>query len=153
MTKLKGYGIDGNIYRWIEDFLTDRTQFVAINGIKSERGMVTSGVPQGSVLGPTLFIYFINDLPSVTQCPNKIFADDTKAHKGIHKHEDSEILQTAINSMVKWSIKWQLGFNGEKCVMLHLGKNNPNHKYTIMQDNNIIDLKVNTCEKDYLKGV
>ena len=148
MTKLKGYGIDGNIYRWIEDFLTDRTQFVAINGIKSERGMVTSGVPQGSVLGPTLFIYFINDLPSVTQCPNKIFADDTKAHKGIHKHEDSEILQTAINSMVKWSIKWQLGFNGEKCVMLHLGKNNPNHKYTIMQDNNIIDLKVTTCEKD-----
>ena len=99
---------------WISDFLTNRTQFVAIDGVKSPKGDVTSGVPQGSVLGPTLFIYFINDLPDVTKCPKKIFADDTKAHKCIKSCDDNVILQNAINAMVEWSIKWQLGFNREK---------------------------------------
>ena len=148
MVKLRGYGISGNIYSWVKDFLSNRTQFVSINGVSSEKGLVTSGVPQGSVLGPTLFIYFINDLPSVTSCPNKIFADDTKAHKGIKSPNDNELLQNAINAMVDWSEKWQLGFNGQKCAMLHLGKNNPVYKYTIKHGNEHIDLKVTTCEKD-----
>ena len=133
---------------WISDFLTNRTQFVAIDGVKSPKGDVTSGVPQGSVLGPTLFIYFINDLPDVTKCPKKIFADDTKAHKCIKSCDDNVILQNAINAMVEWSIKWQLGFNGEKCSMLHLGKNNNRHKYTINHNNKTIDLKITNCEKD-----
>ena len=148
MVKIKGYGISGNIYNWVKDFLSDRTQYVSINGVRSEKGLVTSGVPQGSVLGPTLFIYFINDLPSVTSCPNKIFADDTKAHKGIKTPEDQKILQNAINAMVDWSEKWQLRFNGEKCAMLHLGKNNPLYEYEIKHGNEKIDLKVTTCEKD-----
>ena len=148
MAKLKGYGIDGSILNWINDFLNNRTQYVAINDVQSASGAVTSGVPQGSVLGPTLFIYFINDLPSVTKCPKKIFADDTKAHKGIQTPADRELLQSAIHAMVEWSIKWQLGFNGEKCAMLHLGKNNPRHKYSIKHNNDIIDLKITECEKD-----
>ena len=149
MTKLKGYGISGNIYNWVKDFLSNRSQYVSINGVTSEKGLVTSGVPQGSVLGPTLFIYFINDLPSVTSCPNKIFADDTKAHKDIKNDDDSELLQKAINAMVDWSEKWQLKFNADKCSMLHLGKNNPTHKYKIKHGKNEIDLKITTCEKDF----
>ena len=142
MTKLKGYGITGNIFNWVKDFLSDRTQYVSINGVRSEKGLVTSGVPQGSVLGPTLFIYFINDLPTVTSCPNKIFADDTKAHKGIKTMDDNELLQNAINAMVDWSLKWQLGFNGDKCAMLHIGRNNPMHKYKIRHGNEkIIDIE------------
>ena len=78
-----GYGVKGKIYDWIKDFLKDRTQYVNINENKSNNVPVTSGVPQGSVLGPTLFIYYINDLPSVASSITKMFADDTKAYRPI----------------------------------------------------------------------
>ena len=83
LSKLSGYGISGKLLSWIEDFLSDRMQYVSVNGVSSEKVSVTSGVPQGSVLGPTLFIYYINDLPSIATTPIKIFADDAKNH--VHK--------------------------------------------------------------------
>jgi ribonuclease P/MRP protein subunit RPP40 len=86
--KMQGYGVEGNLLNWISDFLKDRTQFVSVNGQESERVAVTSGVPQGSVLGPTLFIYYINDLPEVTESGSKIFADDTKGFNTIKSDED-----------------------------------------------------------------
>ena len=92
--------------------------------------------------------YFINDLSSVTVCPKKIFTDDTKAHKSIQGIDDKMLLQNAIYAMVDWSLRWQLDFNGQKCVMLHLGKKNEEHRFAIMHDNQRIDLKVTTCEKD-----
>ena len=122
LEKLKGYGITGNVYKWIEDFLSSRSQFVSVNGTRSERVPVTSGVPQGSVLGPTLFIYFINDLPSVPKCKNIFFADDTKAHQAISSLIDQTMLQSSIDDMVDWSLVWLLLFNSDKCGMLHLGK-------------------------------
>ena len=80
ITKLKSYNINGPILNWIISFLSERSQYVKINNSTSKNHKVTSGVPQGSVLGPTLFIYFINDLPNVDHKSNiKIFADDTKA--------------------------------------------------------------------------
>ena len=88
LTKLKGYGINGKVLGWVEDFLKNRMQYVSINGKSSEKSPVTSGVPQGSVLGPTLFIYFINDLPDEVKCNLKIFADDTKAYSVINSVQD-----------------------------------------------------------------
>ena len=76
LNKLYGYGIRGDVLNWVRDFLSDRSQYVSIHGECSSDIPVTSGMPQGSVLGPTLFIYFINDLPQVVSTSIKIFADD-----------------------------------------------------------------------------
>ena len=146
--KLNGYGVEGNLLHWITDFLSERTQFVSINDCKSEKVPVTSGVPQGSVLGPTLFIYFINDLPTVSDSTSKIFADDTKGYNPIHSPEDQVKQQSCIDAFVEWSIKWLLGFNFDKCNIMHLGKNNPHYQYTINNGTDRVVLKTTHCEKD-----
>ena len=147
LNKLRGYNVNGNILKWISSFLTNRYQYVKINNSISDTLKVTSGVPQGSVLGPTLFIYFINDLPNVINDANvKVFADDTKVYKSINNNEDSEILQKAIDSMYHWTQKWLLKFNKEKSKILHLGKNNPCYSYTIGEDNDKITLETTDLE-------
>ena len=148
LTKLSGYGIRGQVLNWIKDFLCDRTQYVSVKGNKSDYTSVTSGVPQGSVLGPTLFIYYINDLPSVTNKEVHIFADDTKAYSEINSLEDKNQLQTCLNNLMGWSDKWLLRFNSDKCKVLHMGKNNPKHKYYINNDNQQHELTETICEKD-----
>ena len=132
----------------MKDFLTGRTQHVTINDKQSSSTNVSSGVPQGSVLGPTLFIYFINDLPTVVTTLIKIFADDTKAYNRISNFKDHEELQFTIERLVEWSNTWQLKFNGGKCKVLHIGKNNPKYNYTILEDGVRKDLEETTCEKD-----
>ena len=129
--KLKQYGISGRILLWIRDFLSDRTQYVKINNTKSVELPVTSGVPQGSVLGPMLFIYFINDLPEVCTVLTKIYADDTKAYTTIQEDRDRARLQETIDNMYEWTQNWQLNFNETKCKILHIGENNPNYQYFI----------------------
>ena len=78
----------GNLLNWIKDFLSDRTQYVSVNGNCSNKVKVTSGVPQGSVLGPTLFIYYINDMPNEVKSHMNIFADDTKVYSAIKDEDD-----------------------------------------------------------------
>ena len=149
INKLKGYNINGNILNWISSFLTNRYQYVKINNSTSEKRIVSSGVPQGSVLGPTLFIYYINDLPNVVKNINiKIFADDTKAYKGIKSEDDAIVLQKAIDEMFQWTQKWLLQFNKDKCKILHLGKNNPKYNYTIGEEENKVTLSETELEKD-----
>ena len=80
----------GNVLNWVSDFLSNRTQYVALDGISSDCTNVTSGVPQGSVLGPTLFIYYINDLPEVVDTLLKIFADDTKSYDKAEDQDDHD---------------------------------------------------------------
>ena len=91
--KLEKYGIKGKVLKWIIDFLSNRVQNVVINGKKSKTVEVTSGVPQGSVLGPILFLIFINDIPEVAQTPVRLFADDTKTFSVIKNEHDSKQLQ------------------------------------------------------------
>ena len=148
INKLYGYGIRGHLLQWIRDFLSNRYQYVSINDKKSCLSQVTSGVPQGSVLGPTLFIYFINDLPDVVSTFLKIFADDTKTYQPICSITDRNKLQDTLNKLYEWSEKWLLKFNGSKCKILHLGKNNPQYEYTIKDGDVIKKLEVTTSEKD-----
>ena len=148
LCKLKGYGIDGNLLNWIGDFLSGRTQHVSINNQSSNKVSVSSGVPQGSVLGPSLFIYFINDLPDFCDSLINIFADDTKVYTPISSPNDCCKLQNTINMLTDWSDKWLLKFNTSKCKVLHLGHNNPTHNYLMRNGNDITTLCKTNCEKD-----
>ena len=148
LSKLWGYGVRGQVLKWVEDFLSDRYQYVSVNDKTSQKIPVTSGVPQGSVLGPVLFIYFINDLPDVIQCVSRIFADDTKAYDKAIDDADFECIQNSIDAMVKWGDKWLSFFNTEKCKSLHLGKSNTNHVYTMTVNDVSTPLGITECEKD-----
>ena len=149
LMKIEKLGISGNLLKWIKDFLTDRQQRVLINGISSEWTEVSSGVPQGSVLGPLLFILYVNDLPSEVSSFCKLFADDAKLYKDLENLEDFEMIQNDIDKLCQWTIKWLMFFNVDKCKILHIGKDNPNFDYQMEdKDGNSTNLIVVNCEKD-----
>ena len=148
MKKLWGYGIRGKIYKWVKEFLTNRTQKVVVDGKKSGSKPVTSGVPQGSVLGPILFVIYINDLPDVIQCFIKLFADDSKLYRRVSKIEHVEILQSCLNRAVTWADIWEMFFNLIKCHHLHIGKNSIGQFYTMESSEGTKRLETVTSEKD-----
>ena len=122
LSKLKATGINGNLLGWISNFLTDRTQQVTVNGALSQLIEVLSGVPQGSVLGPLLFLIFINDLPSCVQSDAYLFADDTKVFRQIHCKNDQVALQRDMTTLSVWCEDWLLKFNSKKCKTVTFGK-------------------------------
>ena len=120
LMKLYMYGITGKTHRWIEDFLGNRTQEVVVNGSKSECGMVKSGVPQGTVLGPLLFLIYINDIESQITSSISLFADDSALYRPIYSESDSLSLQEDIFKLQKWANTWQMAFNVNKCKLLRI---------------------------------
>ena len=140
LRKVESYGIKGNLLKWIKSFLLNRRQRVKVGDSVSICVPVKSGVPQGSVLGPILFVLFINDMPSMIMNTCRLFADDAK----IFCNASNSSLQDDINSLALWSKKWQLPFNVKKCKSLHIGKNNPKIKYSM--DGHILEQVEN--EKD-----
>ena len=144
LKKVEAYGIRGNLLNWIRSFLSSRKQRVVLGGKLSNWQDVTSGIPQGSVLGPILFTIFINDMPDVVNSSMKLFADDAKIFKAIESFQDISTIQGDIDKLLGWSHTWQLPLNLDKCKGIHYGKKNPGHKYTIGHKNLMID----TEEKD-----
>ena len=132
MAKVRSLGIIEEVGDWIEDWLSNRQQRVVINGSSSGWQKVTSGVPQGSVLGPLLFIIYINDLELGLVSKISKFADDTKM--GINADSDAAIkqLQNDLEKIGEWSLKWQMPFNLEKCKVMHIGHKNKNAKYELL---------------------
>ena len=122
LLKLEAYGIRNEPLNWIKDFLNDRHQIVKVNGIESEKRKVLSGVPQGSVLGPILFVVYINDLPEAVKSRLFLFADDTKLLNKVENVEDALLIQDDINALQKWSDTWLLKFHADKCHVLTIGK-------------------------------
>ena len=145
LLKLKGYGIGGSILQWIESFLKGRTQRVRMGDDYSNCTNVTSGIPQGSILGPILFTIYINDLPESIKSICKIFADDTKIY---NLSDQCDIIQNDLNELQKWSEKWQLYFNSKKCKCLHHGRSNNKHEYYFENANGIENLPSGDEEKD-----
>ena len=112
----KVYGFGGNLLRWFRSYLTNRKQCVTVLGGKSNSLSITSGVPQGSILGPALFLLYVNDLPSsVSTSQVAMFADDTKLFREIQTTNDAEQLQDDINNLETWSTTSGLPFNETKC--------------------------------------
>ena len=118
--KLRYYGIRGNVSNWLESFLNGRTQHVIVEGSKSSTCDVTSGVPQGSVFGPVLFLIYINDIIINIQSEIRLFADNIFLYKTIKASDDHQILQKDLNSLTKWSIDWLMDFNISKCKILQI---------------------------------
>ena len=108
-----------------------RRQRVVINGTFSSWSDVSSGIPQGSVLGPVLFTLYVNDLPGEVTSTVKLFADDMKMYRGIGTGIGHDSLQTDLDRLVTWSVKWMLPLNVAKCSTLHLGSTNPCEPYTV----------------------
>ena len=123
--KLRAYGIDDVLVNWTEAFLNGRRQRVVMGDSQSEWRDVTSGVPQGSVIGPSDFTFFINDLPDKLVHKVKLYADDSKLIGIIKKKSDHLTIQNDIDKMQNWANDWQMSFNYDKCKVMHFGKTNP----------------------------
>ena len=116
--KLKGYGITGETNKWINSFLSNRTQSVVVDGTKSSNIQVTSGVPQGSVLGPCLFLYYINDIAEGLSSTTRLFADDTMIYMTIKNESDAQILQNDLEKLITWEKTWMMEFHPAKCEII-----------------------------------
>ena len=122
IAKLECYGINGMILLWIRNFLSDRFQFVKIGNSCSHVSPVISGVPQGSVLGPVLFILYINDICDLAPIgvTVKLFADDAKLYSVINNFTSADCLQSCLSAICTWSDLWQLKLSPSKCNVLHI---------------------------------
>ena len=149
LKKLESFGITGTVLKWLEDFLSNRQQRVVVNGTFSNWKPVLSGIPQGSVLGPVLFIIFINDLPDYVKCICKLFADGTKLYKAISCRYDQQLLQVDLFQCCDWSDDWLLLFNILKCKFVQYGLVKFEFNYQMRDSKgNISSLTKDSEEKD-----
>ena len=119
LQKLKNIGLAGKVYTWIANFLKDREQVVAVGGAYSFLAMVLSGVPQGTVLGPLLFLIFINDIDCTEHSTVGCFADDTRISKAISTCQDSVLLQQDLNRISTWTKENNTELHPDKFVFIN----------------------------------
>ena len=129
LLKMKNLGIIGSTLSWVRAFLSERIQCIRVENEFSSWKPVQSGIPQGSVLVPVLFVIFINDMPDYVESMCQLFADDAKIFRSVKSNEDNIILQRDLNKLSTWADRWQLPFNIGKCKSLHIGRHNPHHRY------------------------
>lgn len=148
--KMKHYGIGEKTLNWVQDFLSNRKQKVSVNGMDSITDNVTSGIPQGSVLGPILFVIYINDMPDCVAATAYLFADDAKLYKEIKSPEDSNSLQRDLDSLQEWSNTWLLKFHPNKCkIMTVSNKKSINRTYHLYDSTGKeVELEKSEGEKD-----
>lgn len=137
--KLQNIGIQGKIYNWIKNFLQDRKQKVIVDGEASEPASVKSGVPQGTVLGPILFLLFINDITEAIKYANiQLFADDSKISMEIKNSEDHKKLQQDLEAAIMWALLNNMMLNEDKFMLIQYGSNKElKQDYTISTGNNL----------------
>ena len=144
LSKLQHYGITDDLLRWIGSFVSGRTQRTKIGSAISDQVSLSSGVVQGSCIGPLLFILYINDVVGVIgkDCQCKLYADDLKIYSEIKTQQDENLLQGSLDALTRWSIDWQLTISTRKCAILNI-----HHKSTApSRDYTLADCIIPTCE-------
>ena len=116
--KLNYYDIRGNLLNWLTSFLQNRSQEVIVEGMNSSSCNVTSGVPQGSVLGPVLFLIYVNDIGLNIHSEIRLFADNILLYQPIRTPDDHLQLQEDLNTLTKWASDWKMTFNIPKCKII-----------------------------------
>ena len=130
LVKLERYGIRGHLLDWIAEFLCNRKMRVVVDGETSDETDVKSGVPQGTVLGPLLFLVHINDLPDCVKSQVRLFADDCLLYRTINCFNDHLALQKDLDELCIWAERWGMKFNAKKCYILSI-RNSSQHMYQI----------------------
>lgn len=139
--KLAHYGIHGSLLRWITSYLNYRTQLVTIKGFSSSPMPVYSGVPQGSHLGPLLFVIFINDLVDRLSCPSLLYADDLKIYTKVEVPQQCIALQNDLNTVSDWCIANQMNLNVGKCNVISFTKKKSRLLHDYYIENEILNRK------------
>ena len=137
--KLDHYGIRGKTNRWIQSFLTGRSQSVVVEGQKSQSVDVESGVPQGSVLGPSLFLFYINDIPTGIDSTVRLFADDTVVYLTISSDKDCSVLQADLAKLQELETRWKMAFHPDKCNVLSITRKKKPIDHAYILHNHILE--------------
>ena len=127
--KLRHCGINWRTLEWIADFLSGRTQRVFVDRTYSRWSPVHSEVPQGTVLGPLLFLIYINDLPDSVNSTVGLFADDCLVYREVGSIDDQLALQRDLYSLENWAHIWGMKFNPSKCTIFTISRSPPLHKF------------------------
>ena len=127
----KSYEIEETVWSWVENILIGRNQMVTVGNAESEWTDVASGVPQGSVLGPILFVIYINGLPENVKSSVKMLTEDTKLYRYVISEEDRDELQKNLNALQKWFETWLFSYNASKCKRMHMGHSNNGTNYQL----------------------
>ena len=146
--KLQKYGITGRLWRWAGDFLRGRRQQVSVRGCLSEVAAVLSGIPQGRILRPLLFIIFVK-IPGMVHLSIQMYAEDTKLYTEIQDDSNFTSQQSDLDRLQEWAKAWHLSFNLEKYKVLHLRQTNQHASYhMITKICKNIELQNTKLEKD-----
>ena len=143
---MEAHGISGRVLKWVKAWLTNRKQRTVLNGSFSSWASVISGIPQGSVLSPLLFVIYINEIDEYASRIDILlkFVYDTKLGNSALTARDCLKLQECLNRMFAWADTWGMRFNISKCKILNTDRNNMNHVYTM----NGVPLEVTSKEWD-----
>jgi hypothetical protein len=143
--KLQNMGISSTMCSWVSAFLTGRKQCVKIGNAYSSSAAVTSGVPQGTILGPVLFLVYINDIVKDLRCTCRLYADDCVLYKEVKTVNDAEMLQEDLNKINLWAKQWKMSFNVDKCRVMHISKKKSNIDFNYELNN--VPLKITKSER------